>query len=376
MVRYKRMKGFDALWVPGTDHAGIATQMVVEKLLASEGTSRRALGRDAFLGRVWAWKEQYGSRIVTQIKRLGASCDWGRERFTLDDGLSSAARPRTPPPPISPAPSPSLPSRPHLPTRPPTHQPAHPPSPLPPLHSSRTGCRGVRDAPRARPRLPGHLHGELGAAPADGRVGPRGGVLGGARDALPLQVPPRRRGGGGVPAGGDDAAGDDPGGHGGGRAPGGPEARRVAAPAERKGTTPCGFGRRAWRCRGWVSGGSAGGCLERASSPHLPPTRAAAPRCRYAKFVGKQVVVPMSGGRTIPVIADEYVDREFGTGALKARPAACSPPPPKTTPLLALCARNAPHTATPLRSPRPRRRSPRGTTPTTTPSGSAGASRS
>lgn len=92
MIRYKRMKGYDALWVPGTDHAGIATQMVVEKLLATEGTSRRALGREQFLERVWAWKEQYGSRIVTQIKRLGASCDWGRERFTLDDGLSSAAR--------------------------------------------------------------------------------------------------------------------------------------------------------------------------------------------------------------------------------------------------------------------------------------------
>lgn len=97
MVRYKRMKGFDALWVPGTDHAGIATQMVVEKLLATEGTSRKALGREKFLERVWAWKEQYGSRIVEQIKRLGASCDWERERFTLDDGLSAAVRARPPP---------------------------------------------------------------------------------------------------------------------------------------------------------------------------------------------------------------------------------------------------------------------------------------
>jgi valyl-tRNA synthetase len=86
LVRMQRMRGRNTLWMLGTDHAGIATQAVVEKELRAEGTSREELGRDAFRERVWAWKEQYGSRIVEQYKRLGASCDYERERFTLDDG--------------------------------------------------------------------------------------------------------------------------------------------------------------------------------------------------------------------------------------------------------------------------------------------------
>ncbi len=92
MIRYHRMKGIPALWVPGTDHAGIATQMLVEKALAKEGLKRDALGREEFLKRTWQWKEKYGSRITQQIRRLGASCDWTRERFTLDEGLSKAVR--------------------------------------------------------------------------------------------------------------------------------------------------------------------------------------------------------------------------------------------------------------------------------------------
>ncbi|KMZ65166.1 Valine--tRNA ligase, partial [Zostera marina] len=88
MVRYSRMKGRPTLWLPGTDHAGIATQLVVEKLLASEGVKRTDLSRDEFTSRVWEWKEKYGSEITNQIKRLGASCDWSKERFTLDDQLS------------------------------------------------------------------------------------------------------------------------------------------------------------------------------------------------------------------------------------------------------------------------------------------------
>jgi len=92
MVRYHRMKGVPTLWVPGTDHAGIATQLQVEKLLAKEGTSREALGRKAFEARVWDWKEKYGGEISHQLRRLGASCDWERERFTLDEGLSNAVR--------------------------------------------------------------------------------------------------------------------------------------------------------------------------------------------------------------------------------------------------------------------------------------------
>ena len=90
LTRYYRMKGRDALWQPGTDHAGIATQMVVERLLDKEGINRRKMGRDKFLERVWAWKAESGGTIVTQLRKLGATPDWKRERFTMDEGLSEA----------------------------------------------------------------------------------------------------------------------------------------------------------------------------------------------------------------------------------------------------------------------------------------------
>ncbi|MCX7857813.1 MAG: valine--tRNA ligase [Deltaproteobacteria bacterium] len=92
MVRYKRMKGFNTLWVPGTDHAGIATQNVVERELARENLTRESLGREEFIKRVWAWKERYGRTIIEQLKKLGCSLDWTRERFTMDPGLSKAVR--------------------------------------------------------------------------------------------------------------------------------------------------------------------------------------------------------------------------------------------------------------------------------------------
>ncbi len=92
LVRWKRMSGFNTLWLPGTDHAGIATQMVVERELAKHGIVRREMGRDAFVERVWAWKEEHKGYIGDQLKRLGVSCDWTRERFTLDEGLSRAVR--------------------------------------------------------------------------------------------------------------------------------------------------------------------------------------------------------------------------------------------------------------------------------------------
>jgi valyl-tRNA synthetase len=92
LIRYKRMQGYSALWVPGTDHAGIATQNVVERHLREQGLTRHDLGREEFVERVWEWKDVYGSRIIQQLKRLGASCDWGRERFTMDQGLSAAVR--------------------------------------------------------------------------------------------------------------------------------------------------------------------------------------------------------------------------------------------------------------------------------------------
>jgi valyl-tRNA synthetase len=92
LIRRARMQGYEALWLPGMDHAGIATQVVVERTLREEGIERRDIGRDAFVERVWAWKERYGGEIVEQMKRLGTSCDWSRERFTMDEGLSHAVR--------------------------------------------------------------------------------------------------------------------------------------------------------------------------------------------------------------------------------------------------------------------------------------------
>jgi valyl-tRNA synthetase len=92
LIRWKRMSGFNTLWLPGTDHAGIATQNVVERELQKEGLDRHTLGREGFIKRVWEWKERYGGEIIKQLKSMGASCDWSRERFTLDEGLSRAVR--------------------------------------------------------------------------------------------------------------------------------------------------------------------------------------------------------------------------------------------------------------------------------------------
>jgi valyl-tRNA synthetase len=92
LIRWKRMDGHNALWVPGTDHAGIATQYVVERQLAAEGKTKEDLGREAFVARIWKWKEESGGTIIRQLQRLGASCDWARTRFTMDPGLSEAVR--------------------------------------------------------------------------------------------------------------------------------------------------------------------------------------------------------------------------------------------------------------------------------------------
>ncbi|MDP8212005.1 MAG: valine--tRNA ligase [Candidatus Zapsychrus exili] len=92
IIRYKRMKGFEALWMPGTDHAGIATQNVVERKLAKEGKGREDVGRDAFVDMLWSWKKEYGDTIINQLKNIGASCDWKRTRFTMDDGYSEAVK--------------------------------------------------------------------------------------------------------------------------------------------------------------------------------------------------------------------------------------------------------------------------------------------
>jgi valyl-tRNA synthetase len=91
-MRWRRMRGYNTLWLPGTDHGGIATQMVVERALAAQGIDRRQIGREQFLAHVWKWKDEYGGKIKQQIIRIGASCDWTRERFTMDPGLSRAVR--------------------------------------------------------------------------------------------------------------------------------------------------------------------------------------------------------------------------------------------------------------------------------------------
>ena len=92
LIRYKRMRGFSSLWMPGTDHAGIATQIKVEENLRAQGLTRYDLGREKFIEKVWEWKENYGSRIINQLKKLGSSCDWVRERFTMDDEYSKTVR--------------------------------------------------------------------------------------------------------------------------------------------------------------------------------------------------------------------------------------------------------------------------------------------
>src|SRR3990172_9847960 len=92
LIRWKRMQGLTTLWIPGTDHAGIATQNVVERKLAKEGIKRHDLGREKFLEKVWEWRKEYGSTIISQLKKLGCSCDWTRERFTMDEGLSNAVQ--------------------------------------------------------------------------------------------------------------------------------------------------------------------------------------------------------------------------------------------------------------------------------------------
>src|SRR3989442_2152403 len=92
LARWRRMKGDDVLWLPGTDHAGIATQMVVDRRIASEGLSREALGREAYIARVWQWREEDVKVIIVQRKRLGCSCRWSREAVTMDHELSSALR--------------------------------------------------------------------------------------------------------------------------------------------------------------------------------------------------------------------------------------------------------------------------------------------
>jgi valyl-tRNA synthetase len=220
MIRYHRMKGMPTLWVPGSDHAGIATQLQVEKMLRREGTSREEVGREEFLRRTWEWKAKYGGIITKQIRRLGASCDWERERFTLDEGLSKAVR-----------------------------------EAFVRLYEKGLIYRG----PRLINWSPG-----LKTAVSDLEVeySEEPGKLYFFKYLL-------------------------------------------AEDGEQKAESEKGFIPVATTRPETILGDTAV-----AVHPEDP---------RYQRFIGKKVVVPMLG-REIPVIADEYVDREFGTGALKITP--------------------------------------------------------
>lgn len=90
LIRYHRMNGYDTLWLPGTDHASIATEAKIVEAMRAEGVTKEDLGREGFLERAWEWKKQYGGRIIEQLKKMGSSCDWDRERFTLDEGCNKA----------------------------------------------------------------------------------------------------------------------------------------------------------------------------------------------------------------------------------------------------------------------------------------------
>ncbi len=213
MIRYHRMKGVPTLWVPGSDHAGIATQLQVEKdLMRSEGKKRDDIGREAFVKRTWEWKEKYGGIITKQIRRLGASCDWSRQRFTLDEGLSIAVR-----------------------------------EAFVTLYEKGLIYRG----PRLINWSPGLMTAvsdlEVEYSEEPGKLYYFKYMLEGSDDFIPVAT---------------------------------------TRPETILGDTAV------------------------AVHPEDP---------RYTRFVGKTVLVPMLG-RRIPVIADEYVDREFGTGALKITP--------------------------------------------------------
>ena len=140
LCRFERMRGKDVLWQPGTDHAGIATQLVVERRLMERQQHRRDMGRERFIEEVWKWKEESGSTIINQLKRLGASCDWSRERFTMDEGLSQAV------------------------------------------------LQGLRRSLQSGPDLQGQAAGQLGPGVPVGGVGPRGGFHRDQGTLVALQV--------------------------------------------------------------------------------------------------------------------------------------------------------------------------------------------
>ncbi len=234
MIRYRRMRGHRTLWVPGSDHAGIATQSQVEKLLLSEGTSRQQVGREEFLRRTWEWKAKYGGEINRQLRRLGASCDWSRERFTLDAGLSRAVH-----------------------------------TAFKRLYDDGLIYRGtylVNWSPK------------LGTAVSD----------------LEVEY----------------------------------ETRNVSIYTIRYPILPAGADATDFSAAAWGSGQWAAGASEYISVATTRPETLMGDTAvavnphdeRYTHLIGRYAVLPVIG-RRLPIIADEYVDPEFGTGAVKITPA-------------------------------------------------------
>ncbi len=237
MIRWRRMQGYKTLWVPGTDHAGIATQLQVEKLLASEGTSRQQVGREEFLRRTWEWKEKYDGVITNQLRRLGASCDWNRERFTLDEGLSRAVH-----------------------------------TAFKRLYDDGLIYRGTYLV-NWSPNL------QTAVSDLEVEYQTRQGSLWYVRYPL---LPPGN---------GSDAPGAGP-------------------------TQPWGSGQWDWGANDYITVATTRpetilGDTAVAVNPEDE---------RYTHLIGRSVVLPAIG-RRIPIIADEYVDKEFGTGAVKITPA-------------------------------------------------------
>jgi len=274
LARYHRMRGEATLWLPGSDHAGIATQLQVEKQLRAEGLSREEVGREAFLERAWAWKEKHGGRIEEQMRCLGASCDWSRKKFTLDEDLCGAVQ----------------------------HAFAR-------LHEKGLIYRGYRlvnwsphlqtavsdlevDTLCHAPHAADQWSDESRLLTAGCVVVAPGGVCRGGGLYVPLSVPCSRRFRR-TPAGRYDETRDHPGRHGSGGAPRGRLSPRHThlSPEPTPSHSVGSCGGHDWERNGWQDE-------------------------RYRHLIGKHVVVPTTG-REIPIIADEYVTMEFGSGALK-----------------------------------------------------------
>ena len=297
LVRFRRMQGRDALWQPGTDHAGIATQMVVERLLAAEGTDRRALGRDGFTGRVWQWKAESGGSITRQLRRLGASLDWPRERFTMDEGLSAAVRETF----VTLHRQGLIYRDRRLVNWDPVFQSA-----ISDLEVEAVETRGslwyIRYPLEAAPGVPAWLPAPAQPGEADAPHATAGGAAVGETPGFGAGAAQARPPAGG-PAPDARAAGES----GGGKAAD-TEAASDAAPTTSDPAQPA---ERLWITVATTRPETLLGDVAVAVNPE---------DARYRHLVGRHVILPLNG-RRIPIVADEHSDPAKGSGAVKITPA-------------------------------------------------------